>query len=127
MNSATLEHANITVRDPDKTAKLLCSLFDWQIRWEGDAKNNGRSVHVGAKNSYLALYAGNITQAAKQSSYDVINGLNHVGVVVDNLDLVEERIKSAGFETTSHADYEPGRRFYFEDDDGLEIEVISYS
>jgi len=48
-------------------------------------------------------------------------------VVVDDLNLVEARVKKAGFVTHSHADYEPGRRFYFNDHDGIEIEVVSYS
>ena len=32
----------------------------------------------------------------------------------------------AGLEPFSHGDYEPGRRFYFLDPDGIEYEVISY-
>ena len=32
-----------------------------------------------------------------------------------------------GYEPFSHADYEPGRRFYFLDRDGIEFEVISYA
>ncbi len=32
-----------------------------------------------------------------------------------------------GSQTHSHADYEPGRRFYFHDEDGIEFEVVSYA
>jgi len=32
-----LEHVNITVSDPAKTAQMLCDLFDWKVRWQGDA------------------------------------------------------------------------------------------
>jgi len=46
--------------------------------------------------------------------------------VVDDLDAVETRVKDAGFATHSHADYEPGRRFYFNDADNIEIEVVTY-
>ncbi len=53
-------------------------------------------------------------------------GLNHWAVVVDDLDAVEERVISEGFTPKSHADYEPGRRFYFYDNDGIEIEVVQY-
>ena len=52
--------------------------------------------------------------------------LNHIGVVVDNLDEAEQRVLGAGFETHNHADYEPGRRFYFNDHDGIEFEVVHY-
>ena len=31
-----------------------------------------------------------------------------------------------GLETFNHGDYEPGRRFYFFDWDGIEFEVVSY-
>ncbi|MEC7669548.1 MAG: VOC family protein, partial [Pseudomonadota bacterium] len=27
----------------------------------------------------------------------------------------------------NHADYEPGKRFYFDTPDGIEIEVVSYA
>jgi len=32
---AHLEHVNITVADPKRTAAVLMDLFDWHIRWEG--------------------------------------------------------------------------------------------
>ncbi|MEM6653029.1 MAG: VOC family protein, partial [Pseudomonadota bacterium] len=35
MSKAMLEHVNLTVTDPDKTAEMLCDLFDWRIRWAG--------------------------------------------------------------------------------------------
>jgi hypothetical protein len=53
--------------------------------------------------------------------------VNHIGIVVDDLDEIERRVKSIGFEPHIHADYEPWRRFYFYDDTGLEIEVVSYN
>ena len=61
------------------------------------------------------------------SSYTTTGGLNHVGIVVDDLDTAEQRVSAAGYEPHSHADYEPGRRFYFHDDDGIEFEVVSYA
>lgn len=47
--------------------------------------------------------------------------------VVDDLDATEKKVAAAGFEPHSHADYEPGRHFYFHDDDGIEFEVVSYA
>ncbi len=52
--------------------------------------------------------------------------LNHIGVEVDDLDATEARVVAAGLTPFSHADYEPGRRFYFLDPDGIEYEVVSY-
>jgi len=53
--------------------------------------------------------------------------LNHIGVQVDDLDATEARVIAAGLLPFSHADYEPGRRFYFLDPDGIEYEVVSYA
>jgi len=125
MAEAFLEHVNITVSDPVKTAERLADLFGWQIRWQGEAKAGGYSVHVGNDSSYVAVYSlGQPNEAS--DSYTTRGGLNHIGVVVDDLDATEKRVKAMGYTPHSHADYEPGRRFYFDGDDGIEFEVVSY-
>ena len=126
---ARLEHVNVTVRDPQAFAQMLVDLFDWRIRWQGGAIDSGYSIHVGGDDSYLALYTGPEGAAGQTpgtSSYRQTGGLNHIGVVVDDLEVAETRVKTAGFSTHSHADYEPGRRFYFHGPDDIEIEVIAY-
>ena len=127
---AHLEHVNITVSDPKKTAAMLTDLFGWHTRWAGAAINGGYTVHVGSEDSYIALYTGPggaTHQKPADNSYLQRGGFNHVGVVVDDLDVTEKSVKAMGFETHSHADYEPGKRFYFHDGDGVEYEVISYA
>lgn len=126
MTSIRLEHVNITVSDPLKTAKMLDDLFGWKIRWQGDSLGGGFTVHVGTDTQYLALYNPNDTISAGDSSYRTIAGFNHVALVVDDLDAVEAAVIKAGFTPTSHADYEPGKRFYFDDHDGVEYEIVSY-
>ena len=121
-----LEHANITVADPDAAAALFERLFGWQVRWAGSAINGGHSVHVGARDSYLAFYRPSGVLSEAGESYTTVGGLNHVGLVVDDLDVMQARIEAAGFVTHSHADYEPGRRFYADLLPGLEVEVIAY-
>jgi len=121
-----LEHVNITVSDPEKTAILLCEVFGWRIRWHGDAKNGGTTYHVGSDDSYVAVYAENSAEKPGYDNYHSRGGLNHIGVVVDDLDEIESRVRAAGFSPHSQADYEPGRRFYFNDTDGIEFEVVSY-
>ena len=44
---ATLEHVNITVSDPTRTAAMLSNLFDWKVRWEGPAKSGGCGIGDG--------------------------------------------------------------------------------
>ena len=61
---------------------------------------------------------------AKYHSYAA---LNHISIVVNGLDAVEQKVIARGYVPNSHQDYEPGRRFYFEDENGIEIEVISYA
>lgn len=125
--TAQLEHTNFTVTDPDATAAWMCDLFGWKVRWAGAAMTSGRTVHVGTDTQYLALYTPGAPNAPKDDNYITRGGLNHLAVTVDDLDAMEAKIKAHGFETGSHADYEPGRRFYFHDDDGIEYEVVSYA
>lgn len=122
-----LEHVNVTVADPDALAETLCRLFDWKVRWSGVGMGNGRSVHVGTDSSYVALFSYGNPEAPKQVSDRTLGGLNHIGVVVDDLEATEARVKRAGFTPINHADYDPGRRFYFVETNGVEIEVVSYT
>lgn len=124
---ARLEHVNITVRDPLATAALLQKIVGWTIRWQGDALYEGYTVHVGNENTYLALYTRDKKDVTSSRSHDRVNGLNHLGIVVDDLDKTEREVVAAGFEPFNHANYEPGRRFYFVDADNLEFEIIEYS
>jgi len=124
---AVLEHVNVTVSDPKATAVWLGAVFDWKIRWEGDAISGGYTAHVGDEGSYVALYTPNRAIDNPQHSYTTRAGLNHVGVTVDDIDAVEKRVKIAGFRPHNHGNYEPGRRFYFDDHDGVEWEVVSYT
>lgn len=121
-----LEHANITVADPEATARWMAEVFGWHIRWQGAAKNNGFTIHIGSAQSYLALYSPKVATAKAESSYVTTGGLNHLAMTVDDIDEMEKRVKAAGFITGNHADYEPGRRFYFHDDNGIEFEVVQY-
>ncbi|NJM84280.1 MAG: VOC family protein [Tabrizicola sp.] len=124
---ARLEHVNVTVADPDAAAQVLCALFGWKLRWAGAGMETGRTVHVGDDTSYVALFSYGSPEKLGQESYRTQGGLNHIGVVVDDLDAAEARVKQAGYLPTNHADYEPGKRFYFVEGNGIEIEVVSYS
>ncbi|NNE51969.1 MAG: VOC family protein [Sulfitobacter sp.] len=123
---AQLEHANYTVSDPARTAAWMEKLFGWHIRWQGDAMAGGHTIHVGTKDHYLALYTPGKPDQSTVANYTTVAGLNHIAVVVDDLEATEKAIKAHGFTTGNHADYEPGRRFYFHDDDGIEYEVVQY-
>ncbi|HEY5711723.1 MAG TPA: VOC family protein [Allosphingosinicella sp.] len=125
MSAPRIEHVNVTVSDPARAADLMKSVFGWHERWRGPARNGGETIHVGSDDHYLALYTDhNIAYAPDVFAKG--RPLNHVGVLVDDLDATEEKVIAAGFTPFSHGDYEPGRRFYFLDPDGIEYEVVSY-
>lgn len=123
--ASRIEHVNVTVSDPERAADLMEALFGWRVRWQGPARDGGRTIHVGTVDHYVALYTGHgVTYGAD----DFAKGrpLNHIGVEVDDLDAVETRVRAAGLVPFNHGDYEPGRRFYFLDPDGIEYEIVSY-
>ena len=122
MTKGTLEHVNITVTDPKRSAKLFMDLCGWRIRWEGPSMAAGYTIHVGNDDTYLALY----TNPASRSGHPKGQPMSHVGILVENLDEAERVVTEAGFKSWGHDDYEPGRRFYFYDHDGIEFEVINY-
>lgn len=117
-----LEHVNITVSDIERSAALLERLMGWHIRWRGPSQLGGETIHVGGQQDYIAVY----TKGAAVDRFAKGVPLNHVGLVVDDLDAAEAVVVAAGLVPFSHADYDPGRRFYFFDWDGIEFEVVSY-
>jgi len=124
MSGPRIEHVNVTVSDPERAARLMEALFGWHVRWHGPARDGGRTIHIGSDEHYLALY----TARAAYSADNFAKGrpLNHIGVEVDDLDAVEEKVVAAGLRPFGHDSYDPGRRFYFLDPDGIEYEVVSY-
>jgi catechol 2,3-dioxygenase-like lactoylglutathione lyase family enzyme len=123
--NARIEHVNVTVADADASAALLQRLFGWKVRWAGPAMNGGRTVHVGTDDQYLAVYS--------PAGADLAPGrpkgmpLNHVAIEVDDLEPVERKVSEEGLTPFGHGDYEPGRRFYFFDPNGIEFEIVSYA
>ncbi len=124
MTSATLEHVNYTVKDAEATSAKLCDIFRWKLRWKGPSKAGGTSVHIGTDDRHLALYTPRESGSVDAPTHPQ---LNHIGVLVDNLEEIELRVIAAGYQPHSHQVYDPGRRFYFHDENGIEYEVVSYS
>ena len=125
MPALRIEHVNVTVTDNERAARLMQAVFDWRIRWRGPARDGGETIHVGADEHYIALYR-EPGGAEAPDTFGKGRPLNHIGVEVDDLDATEARVVAAGLTPFSHGDYDPGRRFYFLDPDGIEYEVVSY-
>ncbi|MGX7895825.1 VOC family protein [Tsuneonella sp. HG222] len=123
MPQGTMEHANLTVSDIERSAALFERLLGWGQRWRGPAMNGGETIHVGDEKTYLALYTDRKPHARHAKGAP----LNHVGFVVDDLAAAEQVVRDAGLEPFNQGKYEPGpRTFYFFDWDGIEYEVVSY-
>jgi len=122
MANGWLEHVNITVSDPELMSQLLKNLCGWHERWRGPSLLGGSTIHVGSERDYIAVY----THDGAHGPYAKGAPLNHVALVVDDLDEAERTVTAAGLTAFNHGDYEPGRRFYFFDWDGIEFEIVSY-
>ena len=125
--TAVLEHANFTVADPNRTARWMQDVFGWHIRWQGEALDEGFTVHVGTEHSYVALYRPATGAQDPVPRYVNAGALNHIAIVVDDLEGTEAKVRAAGFIPGEHHDYEPGQRFYFHDENDVEYEVVSYA
>ena len=125
MSTPRIEHVNVTVSDPERAARIMQSLFGWHVRWQGPARDGGRTIHVGSADHYIALHTG---RGASYGADNFAKGrpLNHIGVQVDDLDSTEAKVVAEGLKPFGHDHYDPGRRFYFLDPDGIEYEIVSY-
>ena len=123
-NAIRFEHANVTVKDLDQSIDFYRDLLDFEVRWRGTVSRGNRAAHVGNDRFYLALF-----EASRGGEVDhdyEAPGLNHVGFVVDDLDDKRRRLAKLGVDTHMEGDYEPGRRFYFYDPSGVEVELVEY-
>ncbi|MEO1730211.1 MAG: VOC family protein [Pseudomonadota bacterium] len=126
MPKGSIEHANLSVTQPERSAALFKTLLGWEERWRGKSQMGGETIHVGEKHnggSYIALY----TSDDVRGDYSKGQPLNHVGLLVDDLAAAERVVVEAGLTPFGHDDYDPGERFYFFDWDGIEFEVVSYA
>ncbi len=124
MTQARIEHVNLTVSDLDRSIALFEKLCGWKVRIRDQHGVRGEFAHVGAEDTYLALWADGGDYSGQQKG----KPMNHVGIEVGDLDTAERAVLAAGLKTFSHGKYEPGpRTFYFFDWDGIEFEVVSYA
>ena len=75
----------------------------------------------------MALYSPVGDAALKTAQSGRAGALNHIGVTVLDLDQTRARVEAAGYQPGETHDYEPGHRFYFYEENGVEIEVVSYA
>ena len=121
--SARLEHVNISVTNGNRTADFIAALTGWRRRWEGPSLDNGRSIHLGTDDAYIAIH----TSPRVRGNFGKSVPMNHVGIAVADLAAAEAIVADAGLAPFNHGQYDPGpRSFYFLDWDGIEWEIVSY-
>jgi catechol 2,3-dioxygenase-like lactoylglutathione lyase family enzyme len=121
-----LEHVNLTVADLDRSIDFYCRLLGLRVRWRRDAGDAPAAAHVGDDRHYLAFFQARGDSPPARLDYESV-GLNHFGFVVDDLDAARDRLERLGITAHSEADYDPGRRLYFFDPDGIEVELVEYA
>ncbi len=119
-----LEHVNLTVSDLDRSIDFYCRLLGLRVRWRGTLNSGLTGAHVGDDDMFIALFQSSEPGRVGSDYEDV--GLNHFGFVVDDLDDYKGRLIEMGFPPHSEQDYDPGRRLYVRDPDGIEIELVEY-
>ncbi len=120
-----LEHVNITVSDLDRSIDFYSRLLGLTVRWKGETSSGSRAAHVGDDHCYLALFEA--TAPGRPVDDYSSPGINHFGFVVDDLDAARKRVTELGAEVHAEMDYDPGRRVYLFDPDGIEVELVEYA
>ncbi|MDH5327941.1 MAG: VOC family protein [Gammaproteobacteria bacterium] len=124
-----LEHVNLVSRDMNATLAFLQVAFpDWKIRGRGQNEWYGVKrewLHFGTDDFYITLNEG--SQEDNRDLKGHSPGLAHIGIVVDDLNAVVERLESQGHEISMQGAEHPYRKnVYFEEASGFEFEFVQY-
>ena len=119
-----LEHVNLRVKDIDETLKFITTAMPNFRARGGEHHENGnwRWVHVGTDSTYLCLNVADEEETEKKGP-----GMNHIGFIVENAEVVRERLEQAGYKEGFVPESHPHRqRIYYIDGNGVEWEFVEY-
>src|SRR2546426_12120302 len=103
-----LEHANLFVRDIDATIRFLQAAFpEFRIRFDGMDPRGFRWVHIGTDDTYIALTQSTAEPERQWTPYVGVPGVNHLAYVVDNVEALRERMRSAGYRDSTVPNQHP--------------------
>lgn len=125
-----VEHANIVVSDAESTVQmLLAAAPDWKVRGRGKFEDwFGKEVswyHVGDDDTYIAIQSGGEGQGSDWKDHST--GVKHIGIAVDSVDELNDRLASAGFKLDHPGEEHPHRkRVYYFDRHGVQFEFVEY-
>ncbi len=126
-----IEHVNITVPDIDAAIKFLRIVApDFEVRRDEKPSNSYRWVHIGNSDYYFALEEPHLdADAEPQKPLKTYKnyGINHIALVVSNIEKVVEKLESGGYKKSIEAPVEKYRkRAYCFDEAGFEWELVEY-
>jgi catechol 2,3-dioxygenase-like lactoylglutathione lyase family enzyme len=123
-----LEHANLHVSNVDEMLRFIKAAFPaFKIRYDSGKNNPEHWVHIGSEDTYLAIYQATQKAISPATPYSGRPGINHLGFVVNDVKVIQQRLLKAGFEETTLQNNHPGRkRIYFYDAEGNDWEFIEY-
>jgi catechol 2,3-dioxygenase-like lactoylglutathione lyase family enzyme len=123
-----LDHANLSVRDPEALVRFLTTAFpEFRVRGRGGDCAGWEWVHVGDDETYVALLAASGEGTEPFVPYAGGPGLNHLGFEVDDVAALRDRLLAAGYrETTTPNAHPHRRRVYFADAEGNDWEFVEY-
>ena len=130
-----LEHANITVASIDASVAFLSAVYpEWKVRASGDVdtEEEGRErswLHFGSDYYYIALEENQPAHKASDSIRYWSQTINHIGLIVDDLDAACKRVERVeGVKLGVPGEETPHRRrVYWFDGCGVEWELIEYT
>jgi len=116
-----IEHLNITVPDIDAAIQFLQIIApSFQIRKDESPADSYRWVHIGNEDYYIALQEPHLNAKPIQPNQTYINyGVNHIGLEVANISLIEGKLKANGYKKGQAIKQEKFRkRAYYYDQAG---------
>ena len=120
-----MEHANISVKNIDRTVHFFKTAFPhFKIRGGGDETR--KWLHIGDNLTYIALSQASTETTIHEKNYNE-TGINHIGFVVEDVEKIANRLLSEGFKRDYPKQNEKYRiRDYFTDGEGNEYEFVQY-
>ena len=124
-----IEHVNITVPDIDEAIRFLKIVApDFEVRKDEKPSNSYRWTHIGNKAYYFALQEPHLDADSKKQLQTYKNyGINHVALVVSNIQEIEKKLLDSGYNRGIDTPIEKHRkRAYYYDKAGFEWELVEY-
>lgn len=124
-----IEHVNITVPDIDAAIRFLKIVApDFDVRKDNKSSDSYRWAHIGNERYYFALQEAHLdTTPQKQHQAYKNYGINHIALIVTNIQEIEEKLIDGGYQRGIETPIEKYRkRAYYFDKAGFEWELVEY-